>query len=203
MLSDFFNALWRLVTFRGIDELRYFRHTYSPLSPWRKATDEVIRATKAEAERYGIKASVERRRAYQVARMVVANRRGEHLIDLVPDAYQEYSPPSAATFHAGRRSYAPPAERVQAFRTHPQTLAYLLTPAKLARLGAGASDDERLVVIDADEQVELEAVATRLHDALGGKVASGDLRAYGQILLRLHAGVPETEDADAEESEAA
>ena len=60
------------------------------------------------------------------------------------------------------------------------------------------------MVIAEGETVDLETVATRLHDSLGGNASSGDLRAYGDILLRLHAGVPEpeVEDTDAE-SEAA
>jgi hypothetical protein len=166
-------------------------------------------AARAEASRYGITAKIDRRRAYQVTRMLVSNRRGEHLGDLVPDAYREFSPPSAATFHAGRRSYVAPDERLKTFRAHPQTLAYMLTPAKLARLGAGASPPGKLVVIEDDEQVDLETIATRLHEVLHGKPSSGDLRAYGEILLRLHAGVPEPEvaeadaEADATESAAA
>ena len=124
-----------------------------------------------------------------------------------PDAYQEFSPASAATFHTGRRSYVDPDARLKAFRAHPQTLAYMLTPAKLARLGAGASTPGHLVVIGEGEQIDLETVATRLHEALDGKPSSGDLRAYGEILLRLHAGVPEPDfeasDAEGKETESA
>jgi hypothetical protein len=199
MLKDLLNAIVRLVTFHGVDELRYLRHTYSPLSPWRKATDRVIEEAKQEAGRYGISASPERRRAYQVARMLVANRAGEHLADLVPDAYMAFSPPSAATYHAGRRSYEPPADRAAAFRRHPQTLAYLLTPARLARAGAGASATDSVGVIGTGESLDLETVTRRLHDQLGGRASSGDLRAYGEILLRLHAGVPEPENAGADD----
>jgi hypothetical protein len=196
MLSDFFSALMRGLTLHGFDQMTHFRRTYSPFSPWKKATDKVIADTQVETARYGIKASVDRRRAYQVARIIVSDRRGEHLSDLVADAYLAFSPPSAATFHNGKRSYGDPHERLAAFRAHPQTLAYLLTPGKLARLGAGVSDSGRLVVIEPDETVDLETVATRLHEVLGGKAGSGDLRAYAEILLRLHAGVPEPEVAD-------
>ncbi|NKB88700.1 MAG: hypothetical protein GKS06_10815 [Acidobacteria bacterium] len=205
MLSDLISALIRGVTFHGFDQLTHFRRAHSPFSPWKAKTNEVVAQAQAEASRYGITAKVDRRRAYQVARLLVSNRRGDHLADMVSDAYSDFSPPSAATFHNGRRSYGDPRERLGAFRAHPQTLAYLLTPAKLARLGAGASPKGKLVVIDDGEQVNLETVATRLHEVLDGKAGSGDLRAYGEILLRLHAGVPEPEnaDADSEEVEAA
>jgi len=207
MLSDFFSALIRGLTMHGFDQMTHLRRAHSPFSPWRAATDKVVAQAQAEASKYGIRAKVDRRRAYQVTRMLVSNRRGEHLGDLLADAYPEFSPPSAATFHAGRRSYGDPDERLAAFRAHPQTLAYMLTPAKLARLGAGASSPGHLVVIAEGETVDLETVATRLHDALGGKPSSGDLRAYGEILLRLNAGIPEPEvedtDAESEQTESA
>jgi len=207
MLSDFFSALIRGLTLHGFDQMTHLRRAHSPFSPWRAATDKVVAQAQAEASRYGIMAKIDRRRAYQVTRMLVSNRHGEHLGDLVPDAYQEFSPASAATFHAGRRSYIDPNERLVTFRAHPQTLAYMLTPAKLARLGAGASTAGNLVVIGEGEQIDLETIATRLHEALDGKASSGDLRAYGEILLRLHAGVPEPEleatDAESEETESA
>ncbi len=207
MLSDFFSALIRGLTLHGFDQMGHLRRAHSPVSPWRARTDQVVAQAQAEASRYGITAKIDRRRAYQVTRMLVSNRRGEHLSDLVADAYQEFSPTSAATFHAGRRSYVEPDDRLRGFRAHPQTLAYMLTPAKLARLGAGASSPGHLVVIAEGEKLDLETVATRLHEALDGKPSSGDLRAYGEILLRLHAGVPEPEpevtDAESEESAAA
>lgn len=196
MLSDFFSALIRGLTLHGFDQMTHLRRTHSPFSPWRTATNEVMAKAQAEASRYGITAKIDRRRAYQVTRMLVSNRRGEHLSDLVPDAYLEFSPPSAATFYGGRRSYVDPNERLKTFRAHPQTLAYMLTPAKLARLGAGASTAGKLVVIGDDEQVNLETIATRLYEVLNGKPSSGDLRAYGEILLRLHAGIPEPELED-------
>ncbi|MEO2004204.1 MAG: hypothetical protein ABGY41_08905, partial [Candidatus Poribacteria bacterium] len=49
------------------------------------------------------------------------------------------------------RSYIDPDDRLKTFRAHPQTLAYMLTPAKLARLGAGASPPGKLVVIEDDD----------------------------------------------------
>lgn len=207
MLRDFFSALIRGLTLHGFDQMTHLRRTHSPFSPWRGATDKVMAEAQAEASRYGITTKIDRRRAYQVTRMLVSNRRGDHLGDLVPDAYLEFSPPSAATFYDGRRSYVDPRERLKAFRAHPQTMAYMLTPAKLGRLGAGASTPGHLVVIGDGEQVDLETVATRLHKALDGRPSSGDLRAYAEILLRLHAGVPEPEleatDAEDEETEPA
>ena len=186
MLSDFFHSL------RGVDQLRYFRHTHSPFSPWKDAVDELVTAIGREVERYGIRSKIDRRRAYQVARMVVANRQGDHLSDVVPDAYLAYSPPSAATYHAGKKKYDAPAARRQAFLDHPQTLAYLLTPAKLARLGVGSSPFGGLVVIEAGEEaVTLESLMSRLQHVVNGKAADADLRAYAEVVLRLHAGIAE------------
>ncbi len=187
MLSDFLCALRR-----GLDQLRYFRHTYSPLSPWRGAVNELLRDTEQETARYGIVAGVDRRRAYQVARMVVSNRLGEHLADQVPGAYIVYSPPSAATFYTGKRSYAAPAQRRRDFRVHPQTLAYLLTPPRLSRLGLGGSPAEGLVVIEPEEgaEIALKTVMARLQQISAGKAPTADLRAYAEVLLKLHAGLP-------------
>lgn len=187
MLSDLLNALRH-----GLDQLRYFRHTYSPMSPWRARLNELERTIGQEAARYGVVAGVDRRRAYQVARMVVSNRRGEHLSDLVPAAYIVYSPPSAATFHNGKRSYAAPAERRREFVVHPQTLAYLLTPPRLSRLGLGGSAAGGLVVIEADDSadVALKTVMARLQKLSAGKAPTADLRSYAEVLLKLHAGLP-------------
>ena len=202
MLSDFFSALIRGLTLHGFDQMTHLRRAHSPFSPWRAATDRVMAEAQTEAARYGITAKIDRRRAYQVTRMLVSNRRGEHLGDQVADAYRDFSPASAATFHAGRRSYVDPDDRLRAFRAHPQTLAYMLTPARLARIGAGASSPGHVSVVAEGEQIDLETIATRLHEALGGKPSSGDLRAYAEILLRLHAGVPEPElEAADEETE--
>ncbi len=187
MLSDFRYALRR-----GLDQLRYFRHTYSPLSPWRGAVNELVSDTEQEAERYGIGARVDRRRAYQVARMVVSNRRGEHLVDQLPDAYIAYSPPSAASFYTGKRSYGAPVQRRRDFHAHPQTLAYLLTPPRLSRLGLGGSAAGGLVVIEPeqDADVALKTVMARLQKLGAGKAPPADLRSYGEVLLKLHAGLP-------------
>ncbi len=188
MLSDFLHALRR----GRSDQLRYFRHTHSPLSPWRATINEVVRASEQEAERYGIRASVDRRRAYQVARMVVSNRHGEHLSDQVPDAYLAYSPPSAATFHNGKRSYAAPAQRRREFLAHPQTLAYMLTPPKLSRLGLGGSMPGGVAVIEPGDEAEIasKTVMARLQKLGAGKAPPADLSAYADVLLKLHAGLP-------------
>lgn len=187
MLSDLLHALRH-----GLDQLRYFRHTHSPMSPWRATLNDLQRATEQEAARYGVVASVDRRRAYQVARMVISNRHGEHLSDQVPDAYIAYSPPSAATFHNGKRSYAAPVQRRRDFLVHPQTLAYLLTPPRLSRLGLGGSSAGGLVVIEPDDSadVALKTVMARLQKLSAGKAPTADLRSYAEVLLKLHAGLP-------------
>ncbi|HJO04697.1 MAG TPA: hypothetical protein QGG47_12050 [Acidobacteriota bacterium] len=200
MLSDFLHALRR-----SLDQLRYFRHTHSPLSPWRGTLNKLLRETEREATRYGVASTVDRRRAYQVARMVVSNRHGEHLADQVPDAYITYSPPSAATFHNGKRSYASPEQRRQDFLEHPQTLAYLLTPPKLSRLGLGGSVAGGLVVIEPGESVDvsLKTVMARLQKLGAGKAPTADLASYAGVLLKLHAGLPvETPSEDTEEQAA-
>ena len=188
MLSDFLHALCR-----GLDQLRYFRHTYSPMSPWRRKLNQLLSATKQEASRYGIAASVDRRRVYQVARMVVSNRNGEHLADQVPDAYIAYSPPSAATFHNGKRSYAAPEQRRQDFLAH---------PPRLSRLGLGGSAAGELVVMESDEgaDVALETVMARLKNLGAGKAPTAELSSYAEVLLKLHAGLSlETPSEDQEE----
>lgn len=199
MWSDLFHAL-----LRGPDQLRYFRHTHSPFSPWRRQTDRVVEATAQEAARYGIHAPVDRRRAYQLARLVVPDRHGNHLVDVVPDAYLAFSPPSAATFHAGRRSYASPSARRDALLRHPQTLAFLLTPPALARLGAGNSTAGGLAVLAGGEGgVSTDAIAARLAESMAGKAAPSDLRAYAEIVARLSAGVPAAGEPSGETDKAA
>lgn len=192
MLSDFFHALRH-----GPDQLRYFRHTHSPLSPWKGQIDEVVRVAEEEAARYGIDADVDRRRAYQVARMVVSDRHGDHLVDLLPDAYLAYSPPSAASFHAGKSSYPAPEERRRRFRRHPQTLAFLLTPPALSRAGLGGSPGGGLVVVtEAEADIDVDTVVGRLRERAAGKVGDSALRDYAGVLLKLHAGVPQEEEPE-------
>ena len=198
MFSDLLFALRRL----RWDQVKYWRHTYSPVSPWRSAMGAIVEAVTTEATRYGIQATPDPRRVYQLARGVVANRRGEHIVDQIPDAYRRFSPPSAATFHAGRRHYDPPAARRRGLLRHPQTLAYVLTPPRLSRFGLGASDPGSLVVIEAGETaVPQEQLIQRLQQLTGGRAADADLRAYAEILLRLHAGIPH-EHAGADEQAA-
>ena len=128
MLADLFMTPGKGVA----EQLTYWAHTYLPFSRWRQAIGEVIGEATKQAGRYGISAvTVDRRRAYQVARMVVPNRRGEHLADLTPDAYNAFSPTCCAKSHSGKKKIAGPEERRTQYVQHPQTLAYLLTPAGL------------------------------------------------------------------------
>lgn len=186
MLSDLFHALRR-----GPDQLRYFRHTYSPFSPWRAAIAEVTETAGSEASRYGATGEVDPRRVYQVARMVVSNRHGEHLSDLLPDAWLVFSPPSAAGFHNGKRQYDSPVERRKKFLRHPQTLAYLLCPPALSRAGVGASVQHGVGPIREGEQLEEADVVSRLEVQAAGKLPAGGAREYAGILLGLAAGIPE------------
>ena len=184
MLADLFMALWR-----GLDQLTYWAHTYLPFNRWRRATDVVIATAGEEAARYGIRdAAIDRRRAYQVARMIVANRRGEHLSDVVPDAYGEYAPTCRATTQSGKTKFVPRAERREAFRRHPQTLAYLLTPAALARLGVGYSEPGTVVGVNLPEPTPpTSAVASRLRKEMANK-GGCSLDVYATIVVRLHSG---------------
>lgn len=197
MLSDLFHALRH-----GFDQIGYWRQTYSPLSPWKREIERVVSQARQESARYHVEAGVDRRRAYQVARMVIPNRLGEHLVDVVPDAYQAFSPPSAATFHSGRRQYDPPAERLAKLRHHPQTLAYLLTPPALCRLGIGVSTPGKVAVVGHGEEVGTDEVVARLREQATGPVSDDALRAYADVVRRLSAGLPE-EAEDDEEAEAA
>lgn len=196
-----FADLW-LALRRGWNELRYWRHTYSPFSPWKRRTDELIAATGEEASRYGIEApAVDRRRAYQIARMVAPNRHGSHVVDVLPDAYRLYAPASKATVHAGRKSYPTIEERRRSFLTHPQTLAYLLTPAVLSRAGVGSSPRNGLIVCRPGEtSVSASVVAQRLWKEMRGQVSKEALERYAGIVAALHAGPAE---AKAETPEAA
>jgi len=170
---------------RGVDSFRYFRHSYLPFSPWRDQIEAVIAGTRAAAAQYGIDAPVDRRRAYQLARMTIADRRGRHLPDLVPDAYQAFSPPSAATFHSGKRRYPAPAERLHALRSHPQTLAWLLTPSALSLQGWGNSLPGGIGVLAAGEHPKSEAVAARLAAEFGAGPATDR---WAEVLAALAAG---------------
>ncbi len=199
MLSDLLATLGR----GFFDQLTYWRHTYSPLSPWRARCAATSEQLTAEAAKYGARSRLDPRRVYQLARGLVLSRRGEALVNLVPDAYLVFSPPSAATFHNGKRSYAAPADRRIAFLQHPQTLAYALTPPKLSRLGVGASPTGGLVVVGAGESVNTETVVARLQKLVDGKASDADLRAYAEVLVRLDAGIPVAEPAAGPEPEAA
>lgn len=190
MLGDLFHALRR-----GPDQLRYFRHTYSPLSPWREEIRQVVETAGSEGSRYGVSGDVDRRNAYQVARMVVASRCGEHVVDLLPDAYLEYSPPSAAGFHTGKRQYGHPDERRKKFRRHPQTLAFLFCPAALARAGLGGSVPGGVGPVGAGEKLDADAVAARLSEASDGKVSPSDAREYAATLVAFAAGRPKEEES--------
>lgn len=182
MLSELLTALRG-----GMDQLRYHRHAHSRFSPWRQQVDEVIADARNEAARHGIDAVFDRRRAYQVARMVVADVHGVHLPQRVPDAYQAYSPPSAATFHDGKRCYPSPAQRLRAFRTHPQTLAYLAAPAGLARRGIGGSPPGGLGVIAAGERLDERQLVDRLRLQASGAPES-ELVSWARVLEALSRG---------------
>lgn len=201
MLSDLFHALFALPV--NPDQLTYWRHTYLPMSPWRKAVDDVVSGTLEEAERYRLTGvRVDRRRAYQVARMAVADRRGRHLNAIAPDAYSLFCPPSAATLHAGKRSYDPPAERLLAMQRHPQILAFLMTPASLSRWSIGPSPAGGLIVIaPGEENADPGSIAERLRERVDGKVDEARLHAFAELLVRLRAGAPKATGAETEHAE--
>ena len=74
MLADLFKTLGKGVA----EQLTYWVHTYLPFGRWRKPTNEVIAQISEQTATYGISSSsVDRRRAYQVARMMVPNRHGD------------------------------------------------------------------------------------------------------------------------------
>jgi len=189
MFADFFMALRR-----GVDQLTYWCHTYLPFNRWRGRTNEVLTATVEEGRRYELdKVSVDRRRAYQVARMSVTNRRGEHLSDLLPDAYWVFSPTSCAKTQSGKKKFKSPSERRDDFRSHPQTLAYLMTPSGLARAGVGASTPGTLLGVGLTEQTPPAGViANGIREEFGGG-GEGSVDQYAQIVARLHAGPPVVE----------
>ncbi len=180
------------------EQLTYWAHTYLPFGRWRKPIDDVIARTNEEAARYGISsAAVDRRRAYQVARMTVPSRRGEHLADLTPDAYNRFSPTCCAKSHSGKKKIAPPAERGTQYRTHPQTLAYLLTPTGLARLGAGVSAPGTICGVSTTEAAPpADAIASMLREGLDGK-GGGDVDQFARIVAGLRAGPPKQEEEPA------
>jgi len=193
MLPDLLMALRR-----GVDQLVYWAHTYLPGNRWRASTEAVISDALEEAARYGLSdVEVDRRRAYQVGRVVVANRHGDHLVDLVPDAWNVYAPTSCARIHSGKKSYQPIADRRRDFRRHPQTLAYLLTPPDLSRTGMGRSAPGTIVGIPtAGPTPPAGVVASRLREGSDGGGRSLDQ--YAQIVARLHAGPAEEEEPEAE-----
>ena len=180
------------------EQLTYWAHTFLPFGRWRRPTNEVIAETTREASRYGISgASVDRRRAYQVARMVVPNRRGEHLADLAPDAYNDFSPTSCAKSHSGKKKIAPPAERLPKFMKHPQTLAYLLTPPGLARKGLGSSAPGTIAGVSTGEtSPPAGVIAGDLREQIGGK-GGGAVDRFAKVVATLHAGPPKQEDEPA------
>jgi hypothetical protein len=180
------------------EQLTYWAHTYLPFSRWKRAIGEVVRQATAKAANYGINSpAVDRRRAYQVARMVVPNRHGDHLPDLTPDAYNAYSPTSCAKSHSGKKKIAAPAERDAAYLRHPQTLAYLLTPPALSRLGLGASAPGTVVGVPLGEAAPpASVVAEQLRQQIGGK--GGKLvDDYAKMVVALHAGPAKKEQEPA------
>lgn len=194
MLADLFMTPGKGVA----EQLTYWAHTYLPFSRWSKATGAVIDEVTKEAGRYGISAAaVDRRRAYQVARMVVPNRRGEHLADVTPDAYNAFSPTCCAKSHSGKKKIAGPEERRTRYVQHPQTLAYLLTPARLARMGLGASAPGTIVGVTIGEAASPSGVIARdLHERLGGK-GGGAVDQFAKVVAALQAGLPQQEEEPA------
>jgi hypothetical protein len=193
MLTDLFMTLGKGVA----EQLTYWCHTYLPFPPfsrWRAATDEVIAAARENAARYGIEVDrIDRRNAYQVARMSVPNRHGEHLADLVPDAYNRYSPTCCAKTHSGKKKIAAPLERRREFLEHPQTLAYLLVPSSLARLGLGGSAPGTIMGVPIGQPTPPAGViAGNLREALGGK-GGRDVDVLAGAIAKLHAGLPRQE----------
>ena len=194
MLADLFMTPGKGVA----EQLTYWAHTYLPFGRWRKATDEVIAEINTQASEYGISAAaVDRRRAYQVARMMVPNRHGEHLADVTPDAYNRFGPTCCAKSHSGKKKISPPAERATEYLAHPQTLAYVLTPAVLSRTGLGGSAPGTIcgVAIDAATP-PAGVIASDLTEQLGGKGGSV-VDGYSKIVAKLHAGPPKQEEEPA------
>lgn len=191
MLADLFKTPGKGVA----EQLTYWAHTYLPFGRWRKPTDEVIVQIDEQAATHGItSASVDRRRAYQVARMMVPNRHGEHLADLTPDAYNRFSPTCCAKSHSGKKKIAPPAERVAQYLAHPQTLAYVLTPPSLSRLGIGASAPGTIGGVPIDQPTPpASIIASNLTEQLGGKGGAA-AHEYAEIVATLHAGPPKQEE---------
>ncbi len=191
MLSDLFMTIGKGVA----DQLAYWAHTYLPFNKWRAPTDEVVREATAQAARCGIvDAAVDRRRAYQVARMLVPNRHGEHLADLVPDAYNAFSPTCCAKSHSGKKKIAGPAERQAQFIEHPQTLAYLLTPVSLARIGLGGSAAGTVVGVPLGEAARPAGViASDIRELLGGDKGGKAVDELAKVVAKLHAGPPQEE----------
>jgi hypothetical protein len=194
MLADLFMTPGKGVA----EQLTYWAHTYLPFSRWRRAIGEVSDGAIEEASRCGISsAAVDRRRAYQVARMVVPNRRGEHLPDLTPDAYNAFSPTTCAKSHTGKKKIAGPEERRTQYVRHPQTLAYLMTPASLARRGLGGSAPGTIVGVTIGEAAPpIGEIASDLHEQLGGK-GGGAVDQFAKIVAALHAGPPQREEEPA------
>ncbi|MGD8328599.1 MAG: hypothetical protein PVJ49_04130 [Acidobacteriota bacterium] len=193
MLADLFMIFGKGVA----EQLTYWAHTYLP-GRWRKPTDEVIEETTAEARRYGISSpTIDRRRAYQVARMVVPNRHGDHLADLTPDAYNAFSPTSCAKSHSGKKKIAGPAERKAAYLRHPQTLAYLMTPPELSRLGLGGSAPETVCGVTLGQAAPpASVVAGELREQIAGKGGAAVDR-YAEVVVALHSGPAKTEEEPA------
>ncbi len=194
MLADLFKTLGKGVA----EQLTYWAHTYLPFGRWRKPTNEVIAQISEQTATYGISSSsVDRRRAYQVARMMVPNRHGEHLADLTPDAYNRFSPTCCAKSHSGKKKIASPAERVTQYICHPQTLAYLLTPPGLSRLGSGASAPGTICGVPIDDATpSVGVIASNLAERLGGK-GGALIDEYAAIVAKLHAGPPKQEEEPA------
>ncbi len=195
MLSDLLMTIGKGIA----DQLAYWAHTYLPFNKWRAPTDEVVQNATRQATRCGIAdVTVDRRRAYQVARMLVPNRHGEHLADLVPDAYNAFSPTCCAKSHSGKKKIAGPAERQAQFNEHPQTLAYLLTPVNLARKGIGGSPPGTVMGVPLDQAAPPAGViASEIRELLGGDMDGKAVDELASVIAKLHAGPPQDEEEPA------
>ena len=80
---------------------------------------------------------------------------------------------------------------------HPQTLAYVLTPPGLSRLGGGASAPGTICGVPTDDATpSVGVIASNLTEGLGGK-GGGIINEYAEIVAKLHTGPPKQEEEPA------
>ena len=191
MLADLFMTPGKGVA----EQLTYWAHTFLPFSRWRKAD--------RRGRRRGLRGSGTLRHFRTRCRPApgvpggphggAQPSRGDHLPDLTPDAYNAFSPTSCAKSHSGKKKIDGPAERRAKYLQHPQTLAYLLTPASLARKGLGGSAPGTIAGAPIGEAAPSAGVAGALQEQLGGK-GGGSIDGFAEIVAMLHAGPPPQEE---------